>query len=93
MRSTGTRLARKLVEDGPMTTALEAEKKLEILKKPVRLDLSMNDLRILVGCFRAVAYFMKLDDEPYLDTDALDLQQRLEHKYEELLGRNGSRRS
>jgi len=41
----------------------------------------------MVGCFRAVAYFMRLDDEPYLDLDALELKKKLEQKYENSLSR------
>mgnify|MGYP001116324843 CR=1 FL=1 len=76
-----------------MIHAVESGKKLEILREPVRLDLSVNDLRILVGCLRAIAYFMKLDDEPYLDADALELQKKLEKKYTELLDKTEQRRA
>jgi hypothetical protein len=73
----------------------DSEKKLEILKKQTSLDLSLNDLRIIVGCFRAVAYQAKRDDEPYLDPDALELKSRLEALYSKLLnekGKNGNSR-
>ena len=70
--------------------ALEAEKKLEILKKRTRLDLSLNDVRIIVGCFNAVAYQAKIDDEPYLDPDALELKKRLESLYAKLLREHGT---
>lgn len=76
-----------------MIHAVESEKKLEILSKPLQLALSVNDLRILVGCFRAVAYLMKMDDEPYLDADALELQQKLERKYGGLLNKTEHRRA
>ena len=75
-----------------MTPVMESEKKLEILKRRTRLDLSLNDIRILVGCFNAVAYQAEIDDEPYLDPDALELKTRLESLYAKLLrehGKNG----
>ena len=67
---------------------LDVEKKLETLKDRTRLDLSLNDIRILLGCFNAVAYQAKIDDEPYLDSDALDLKSRLESAYKNLLKRH-----
>ena len=70
---------------------LEAESKLEILKNRTRLDLSLNDIRILLGCFNAVAYQAEVDDEQYLDSDALELKHRLESLYEKLLKHNGSK--
>jgi len=72
-----------------MIQALDAEKKLEILKKRTRLDLSLNDIRIIVGCFNAVAYQAEIDDEPYLDPDALELKTKLESLYTKLLLENG----
>ncbi|MCX7030186.1 MAG: hypothetical protein NTU62_08710 [Spirochaetes bacterium] len=68
-----------------MIHAVESKKKLEILRKPQQLDLSVNDLRIMVGCFKAIAYQMEIDDEPYLDADALRLQKKLERKYHKVL--------
>jgi len=55
------------------------------LMKPVELDLSVNDLRIIVGCFSAVAYQAALDDEPYLDPDGVRLKERLEGLYRDEL--------
>jgi hypothetical protein len=78
-----------------MTQVLDAEKKIEILKKKARLDLTLNDIRIILGCFRAVAYQEEIDDEPYLDGDAIALKDRLELLYAKLLkehGNNGSSR-
>lgn len=75
-----------------MMQALGSEKKLEILKKKTSLDLTLNDIRIIVGCFRAVAYQAEIDDEPYLDPDAIELKSRLELLYDKLLkekGKNG----
>jgi hypothetical protein len=78
-----------------MTPVLESEKNLEILKERTRLDLSINEIRIIVGCLNAVAYQAEIDDEPYLDHDALKLKSRLESLYGRLLAnhrKNGSRR-
>jgi hypothetical protein len=55
------------------------------LKKSVELDLSVNDLRIIVGCFSALAYWARLDDEAYLDPDGWKLKERLEGLYRDEL--------
>ncbi len=68
---------------------MAAEKKLELLGKRICFDISLNDLRIMVGCFKAIAYLMNIDGEPYLDADALELQKNLERRYSELLGHMG----
>lgn len=70
--------------------AITAEKTLELLGEPICLDINLNDLRIMVGCFKAVAYLMAIEGEPYLDADALKLQKYLEHKYGELLKHLGN---
>jgi hypothetical protein len=76
-----------------MTDSIEPEEKLEILHRTLLLDLRMNELRIMVGCFKAVSYLMEIDDEPYLDADALELQKKLEQKYSRLLGQMEDRRA
>lgn len=58
---------------------------LEILSRPVRLEITLNELRIIVGCLRAIAYQAKVDGEPYLDPDAVELKRRLEKEYERLV--------
>jgi hypothetical protein len=73
-----------------MIQALEAGKQLELLHRYLKLDLSVNELRIVVGCFRAVSYLMKMDDVPYLDADALELHKKLEQKYSGLLGESNN---
>lgn len=73
-----------------MTRVLDSAKKLHILKKKTYLDLNLNDIRIIVGCFRAVAYQAEVDGEPYLDPDALELKSRMESLYEKLLKENGN---
>jgi hypothetical protein len=74
-----------------------AEGNMEMLREPVQLDLSLNDLRLVVNCLKAVEYQGQVDDEPYLDAEALDLKNRLEGTYErtldELSGRRGSHAS
>ena len=78
-----------------MIQAVDSDKKLEILKYRKRLDLSMNDIRIIVGCFSAVAYQEEVDGEQYLDADALALKDRLETIYRKSLseeGENGNSR-
>ena len=64
---------------------LDAENKLEILNSRTRVELSLDDIRILVGCFHALAYQEELDGETYLDSDALCLKSKLEALYEKLL--------
>jgi hypothetical protein len=73
-----------------MRQVLDPAKKLDVLKRRTFLDLSINDIRMIVGCFRAVAYQAELDGAPYLDADALELKSRLESEYERLLGKNGN---
>jgi hypothetical protein len=58
------------------------------LSRPIGLDLSVNDLRIIVGCFNALAYWARRDDEPYLDPDGWKLKDRLDGLYRDEL--NGS---
>ena len=73
-----------------MMPVLDSEKKLEILKKRARLDLSLNDVRILVGCLKALAYQSEIDNEVYLDVDALELKARLESLYDKLVREHGN---
>ncbi len=73
-----------------MRQVLDPAKKLDALKKRTLLNLSINDIRMIVGCFRAVAYQAELDGEPYLDADALELKSRLESEYDRLLRKNGN---
>lgn len=63
-------------------TILEMTRK---LGKQLCLDLSLNDLRILVGCLRALEYWSREDDEPYLDSDGIRLKERLEGLYRDEL--------
>ncbi|MBE3065112.1 MAG: hypothetical protein IMZ69_08865 [Spirochaetes bacterium] len=61
---------------------VHAERDITILREPIQLDLSLNDLRMMVNCMRAVEYQMSIDDETYLDDDARALKKRLEGTYE-----------
>jgi hypothetical protein len=72
-----------------MTETTESLAALEILKLHTDIDLSLNDLRILVGCMRALAYQSELEGEQYLDVDAQALQKRLESLYEASLRNAG----
>jgi len=58
---------------------------LDVLHARVRLDLSVNELRIVVGCFKAIAHQMEIENEPYLDGDGIALKTRLESLYEKTL--------
>lgn len=66
----------------PLETAIM----LRFLETRENLDLGLNDIRIILGCFRAVAYQAEVDNETYLDADSLDLKRRLEIIYDERLG-------
>ena len=68
-----------------MQTMLDIEKSFRALDRRVKLNLSVNELRILVGCLRAIEYQMKVDDEPYLDCDGLALKATLSALYEKML--------
>ena len=61
------------------------EQQLQLLDTRVQLDLSLDDLRMICSSFRAVEYQMKLDDEPYLNVNALSLKGKLEAKYRSIL--------
>ena len=62
-----------------------AEQNLILLDTGCELDLSLNDLRIIVNCFRGIEYQMQIDDEAYLDRDGFALKSRLEKKYRDKL--------
>ncbi len=67
----------------------EDERKLRLLDGEVRLNLTLNDMRIMVTNFRALEYLTKLHDECYLDADGLSLKDRLEVLYFDLLQDQG----
>lgn len=72
-----------------MQSTMVAERKLDLLDARVKLNMSINDLRIVVNCFRALEYQMKVDNEAYLDSESLSLKQRLEGTYKTSLARMG----
>jgi hypothetical protein len=63
------------------TASRNVERSLKALDRRVRLELSANELRIILGCLRAMEYQMRLDDEPYLDCEGLALKTKLEARY------------
>ena len=71
------------------TDMSETERRLDLLDSRLVMNLSLNDLRILVGNFRAMEYQMGLDDTSYLDADGLGLKHRLEDAYRGALVRLG----
>jgi hypothetical protein len=64
---------------------MHAQRNIAILREPIQLDLSLNDLRIMVNCMKAVEYQMSIDDETYLDDDTRALKKRLEGTYEQTI--------
>lgn len=72
-----------------MQSTMVAERKLDLLDTRVKLNISMNDLRIVVNCFKALEYQGKVDNELYLARDAQSLKQRLEGTYKTSLARLG----
>ena len=78
-------------------STVQAEMDIAILRKLIQIDFSLNDLRMMVNCMKAVEYQMSIDDETYLDDDARALEKRLEGMYErrilELTNHKDPRRS
>jgi hypothetical protein len=70
-------------------SVMESVSKLELLETRIKLNLSLDDLRIIIGCLRAIEYQMKIDDEPYLDTNGLALKSKLETFYKAMLEKLG----
>jgi len=60
------------------------------LKKSIGIELSLNDLRIIVASFSAMAYWSEVDGEEYLDCDAWKLKERLEGLYRDELDECGT---
>ena len=80
-----------------MSQSNTASAKLEVLKTQKSVELSLNDLRIIVGCFKALAWQSEQDGEDYLDPDAKALHVKLESLYlaslDQAAGGNGSAKS
>jgi hypothetical protein len=64
------------------STIVEIER---TLKKTIGIELSLNDLRIIVGCFNALAYWSDVYDDGQLDPDGWALKDRLEGLYRDEL--------
>ena len=72
-----------------MQSMMVADRRLDLLDTRVKLNISMNDLRIVVNCFKALDYQGKVDNESYLNGEAQSLKQRLEGTYKTSLARLG----
>jgi hypothetical protein len=72
-----------------MQSMMTELRKLDLLDTRVKLNISVNDLRLVVNCFRALDYMSKVDNEAYLDGEAQSLKQRLEGTYKTSLARLG----
>jgi len=57
---------------------LELGKGLEVLNEEVLLSISGDELRIIIGCLKALAYQAEVEDEPYIDADGRALQRKME---------------
>lgn len=51
------------------------------LSQQVFVDLTANDLRILIQALAGMEYFGRLHGERYLNDEALELKERLEREY------------
>jgi hypothetical protein len=56
------------------------------LRQRIDICVSLDDLRIVINCFRAIEYWSEADGESYLDDDGRALKKRLEALYLEELG-------
>ena len=72
-----------------MQSMTVADRRLDLLDTRVKLNISMNDLRIVVNCFKALDYQGKVDNESYLNGESQSLKQRLEGTYKTSLARLG----
>ena len=72
-----------------MQSMMVADRRLDLLAARVKLNISLNDLRLVVNCFKALDYQGRVDNEDYLDGEALSLKQRLEGTYKTSLARLG----
>jgi hypothetical protein len=64
---------------------IRREEILDLLDTRCKLNLSLDDLRIILNCFRGIEYQMEIDHEPYLDEHGIALKSRLEKKYRDKL--------
>lgn len=56
------------------------------LRQRIDICVSLDDLRIIINCFRAIEYWSETDGESYLDKDGRTLKRRLEALYLDELG-------
>jgi hypothetical protein len=56
------------------------------LRQRIDICVSLDDLRIIINCFRAIEYWSETDGESYLDKDGRALKKRLEALYLDELG-------
>jgi hypothetical protein len=68
-----------------MTTTVISEIE-RTLHQRTSIPMTINDLRIIVTCFRAVEYWGETDGESYLDAESRALKKRLEALYLDILG-------
>jgi len=64
---------------------LSVEEIEQILDTTTVAELTINDLRILVGALNALEYFGAAQGEDYIDADGLELRARLEKRYTTLV--------
>jgi len=65
---------------------IEMDKMSRMLGRSIGLELSLNDLRIIVSCFSAVAYMAEVEEKASpLDPDGWKLKERLEVLYRDEL--------
>ena len=64
---------------------LDIEEIEQILATPTVAELTVNDLRILIGALNALVYFGLAHGEEYIDADGLALRARLEKRYTTLV--------
>jgi hypothetical protein len=72
-----------------MQQTMAVDNRVDLLDSRVNVSMSVNDLRILANCFRALEYQGRVDDESYLDADAQALKGRVESAYQASLRRLG----
>lgn len=72
-----------------MHQTMAVDNRVDLMDARLNVNVSLNDLRILVNCLRALDYQGRVEDEAYLDEDALSLKGRLEAAYGTALRRLG----
>jgi hypothetical protein len=61
------------------------------LRQRIDINLSVDELRIIINCFRGIEYWSETDGESYLDKDGRTLKNRLEALYLDELEEGGPR--